>query len=131
MVGKRVKTLKRKTAIAAAILVVAGGTWFALKKIKCKRHGAVFARRVESIEHDARERLKIGTKNADVSRFFVEQGIPFEILESEAIGTLRTSGCAPLGCGTDSAIIGVRVKLDGAGTVTGEPKVVGMYTDCL
>jgi hypothetical protein len=30
-----------------------------------------------------------------------------------------------------ASIIGVRVKLDGAGTVTGEPKVVGMYTDCL
>jgi hypothetical protein len=82
-------------------------------------------------KHDANERLKIGTKKADVSQFFVENGIPFEISESEAIGTLRTSGCAPLGCGTDSALIGVRVKLDKAGAVTDAPKIVGMYTDCL
>jgi hypothetical protein len=126
-----VKTLRKEIAIAAIILVFAGGSWFGLKKIRCKQRGAVFARRVESIRQDAHERLKIGTKKLDISQFFVEHGIPFEILESEAIATLRTSGCAPLGCGTDSAIIGVRVKLDAAGTVTGEPTVVGMYTDCL
>jgi len=117
--------------IAVVIVGIACGSSFGLKKIKCRQRGAVFARRVESVKHDANERLKIGTKKADVSQFFVENGIPFEILESEAIGTLRTSGCAPLGCGTDSAIIGVRVKLDAAGTVTTEPTVVGMYTDCL
>jgi hypothetical protein len=66
----------------------------------------VFARRVESIEHDAHERLKIGTKKGDVSRFFAENRIPFTIVEFEAIGTLQTSGCAPLGCGADSALIG-------------------------
>ncbi len=125
------KTLRKKIAIAAVIFAFAGGSWFGLKKIWCKQRGAVFARRVESIRQDAHERLKIGTKKPDISQFFVEHGIPFEILESEAIGTLRTSGCAPLGCGTDSAIIGVRVKLDAAGTVTTEPTVVGMYTDCL
>jgi hypothetical protein len=47
------------------------------------------------------------------------------------IGTLYTSGCGPLGCGTDSALIGVRVKLDSAGAVAEKPTVVGMYTDCL
>jgi hypothetical protein len=36
-----------------------------------------------------------------------------------------------LGCGTDEALIGVRVKVDAEGTVTGEPKVVDMYTNCL
>jgi hypothetical protein len=36
----------------------------------------------------------------------------------EAIGTLYTiGGCAPLGCGTDRALIGVRVKVDAVGTV--------------
>jgi len=36
-----------------------------------------------------------------------------------------------LGCGTDDALIGVRVKVDADGTVTGEPEVVDMYTNCL
>ena len=131
MLGKRLKTLSRNIATAVVILVIACGSWFGLKKIKCRQRGAVFARRVESIRQDAHGRLKIGTKKPDISQFFLEYGIPFEILDSEAIGTLRTSGCAPLGCGTDSAIIGVRVKLNAAGTVTNEPTVVGMYTDCL
>jgi len=131
MLGKHVKGLSRNIVIAVVIVGIACGSWFGLKKIKCRQRGAVFARRVKSIKHDANERLKIGTKKADVSQFLVENGIPFEILESEAIGTLRTSGCAPLGCGTDSALIGVRVKLDKAGAVADAPKVVGMYTDCL
>jgi hypothetical protein len=91
----------------------------------------VFARRVETIKQDAHERLKIGTKKADVSRFFAQHGIPFTIVDSQAIGTLRTSGCAPLGCGTDAALIGIRVKLDPVGTVTEEAITVGLYTDCL
>jgi len=126
-----VKTLSLNIAIAVVIVVIACGSWFGLKKIKCRQRGAVLARRVESIKQDAHERLKIGTKRDDVSRFFVEHAIPFEILDSEAIGTLRTSGCAPLGCGTDSALIGVRVKLDRDGTVAHEPTVADMYTDCL
>jgi hypothetical protein len=51
---------------------------------------------------------------------------------SEAIGTLYTvGGCAPLGCGTNNGLIGVRVKVDSDGTVTGESETVSMYTDCL
>jgi hypothetical protein len=130
-----VKTLRRGITIAAAIVVVAGVSWFGLKQylshIACKERSAVLARRLESIKQDAREQLKIGTKRDDVSRFFAEHGIPFTIVESQAIGTLLTSGCAPLGCGTDSALIGVRVKLDRTGTVAGEPTVLDMYTDCL
>jgi len=130
-----VKTLKRRTTITSSIVVVAAVSWFALKlyrdQIACNKRSAAFARRVESIEHDANEKLSIGTKSGDVSRFFEEHGIPLQIVESEAIGTLYTSGCGPLGCGTDSALIGVRVKLDSAGAVTEKPTVVGMYTNCL
>jgi hypothetical protein len=128
-------TLKRRTAIASLIVVVAVSTWFALKlcrdQIACNKRSAAFSLRVESIEHDAKERLSIGTKSNDVSRFFAEHGIPLQIVEPYAIGTLYTVGCGPLGCGTDSALIGVRVKLDSAGAVTEKPTVVGMYTDCL
>jgi hypothetical protein len=130
-----VKRLSRNITIIAASVVIAGVSWFGLKHyrshIACKERRAVFAQQIASIEHDARERLKIGTKSDDVSRFFAEHGIPFSIAESEAIGTLQTSGCAPLGCGTDAALIGVRVKLDQTGTVAGEPTVVNLYTNCL
>jgi hypothetical protein len=88
-------------------------------------------REVESLKRDAAGELKIGTNKNDVARFFAEHKIPFAILESEAYGSLRASGCSPLGCGTDAAFIGVRVQLDGVGTVTEGAKVFGMYQDCL
>ncbi len=121
----------RRVTIAASIVVVAGASWFGLKQYRCNQRSALFHRQVKSIEQDAHERLRIGTKRDDVSRFFAEHGIPFEIVESQAFGTLYTSGCAPLGCGTDRALIGVRVKLDSAGAVAEDAKVVAMYTDCL
>lgn len=129
------KTLKQRTVMASSIVFVAAISLFALKlcrdQIACNRRSAAFAMRVESIKHDANEKLAIGTKSGEVSRFFAEHGIPLDFIESEAIGTLYTEGCGPLGCGTDRALIGVRVKLDSAGGVTEKPEVVGMYTDCL
>ena len=129
--------------MVAAIVVAAGVSWVGLRQhqrrqarirqayIACIERDEAFTQRVESIKRDAREQLKIGTKKDEVSRFFTEHGIPLSIHNSEAIGTLYTSGCSPLGCGTDSALIGVRVNVDRTGTVTGEPTVVGMYTDCV
>jgi hypothetical protein len=129
------RPLKRRVTITASIVVLAVVSWFAVKlcrdQIACNKRSAAFSLRVESIEHDANEQLSIGTKSGEVARFFAEHGIPFQIVQSEATGTLYTSGCGPLGCGTDSALIGVRVKLDSAGAVTEKPTVVGMYTDCL
>jgi len=129
------KTLKRRAATTSSIIVVAAVSWFVLKlcreQIACNKRGAAFALRVESIERDAHEELSIGAKSDDVSRFFAEHGIPLQIVEPEAVGTLYTVGCGPLGCGEDSALIGVRVKLDSAGAVAGKPEVVGMYTSCL
>jgi hypothetical protein len=117
------------------MVVIVGVSWLGLRYFRsqsdCKRLSAAFARQVENIKEDAHERLKIGTKKADVARFFAERSIPFTISESEARGTLRTSGCAPFGCGSDSALIGVSVKLDAAGAVKEEPTVVDLYTDCL
>src|SRR5882762_8732980 len=159
-----IKTLRRSIPISAAIVVIVGVSWLGLRyfrsQIDCKKLSAAFARQVENIKEDAHERLKIGTKKADVARFFAEHSIPFTISEmvngmlcstkkadvarffaehsipftiseSEAKGTLWTSGCAPFGCSSDSALIGVSVKLDPAGAVTEEPTVIGMYTDCL
>lgn len=115
-------------------MVIVGVIWLGLRYFRsqtdCKKLSAAFARQVEDIREDAHERLKVGTKKADVARFFAEHSIPFTISESEARGTLWTSGCAPFGCGSDSALIGVSVKLNPAGAVTEEPTVIGMYTDC-
>jgi hypothetical protein len=83
------------------------------------------------MKQDIPDQLKIGTKKADVTRFFREHSIPLTIDASYAYGSIQTSGCAPFGCGTDSFLIGVRVKLDEAGAVTEEPIVGGIYTDCL
>jgi hypothetical protein len=128
------KTLRRIIPMSAAIVVIVGMSWLGLRYFRspsdCRKRSAAFARQVENIKEDAHERLKVGTKKADVARFFAEHSIPFTISESEARGTLRTSGCAPFGCGSDSALIGVRVKLDPAGAVTEEPTVVNLYTDC-
>jgi hypothetical protein len=133
-----VNTQTRSITVVAAIVVAAGVSWIGLKQhqrrqahIACIERDEAFTQRVESIKRDAREQLKIGTKKEEISRFFTEHGIQLSIDNSEAIGTLYTSGCSPLGCGTDSALIGVRVNVDRTGTVTGEPTVVGMYTDCV
>jgi len=130
-----VKTLKRRATIGSSIIVVVALSWFALKlfrdQIACNNRGAEFTLRIESIKHEANEKLSIGTKSGDVARFFAEHDIPLQTAGAYAIGTLYTSGCGPLGCGTDSALIGVRVKLDSTGAVTEQPTVVGMYTDCM
>ena len=130
-----VKTLRRSIPLSAAIVVIVGvsslGLRYSRSQMDCKRLSAAFGRQVENIREDVHVRLKIGTKKADVARFFAEHGIPFTLSESEARGTLRTSGCAPFGCGSDSALIGVSVRLGAAGAVTEEPTVVSLYTDCL
>jgi len=115
----------------AVIVVMAGLALLGLREYHCKLRGAAFGHQVESLKRDAAEELKIGANKTDVARFFAEHKIPFAILESEAYGSLRTSGCAPLGCFTNAAFIGVRVKLDETGAVTEVPKVFGMYQDCL
>jgi hypothetical protein len=125
--------------VALALVIVLAGVvgWFGTKQYRCKRRNAEFSRRIEAVEKDAHEQLKAGTKKDAVARFYGEHGIPFSVVRFDetgfqAIGTLNTiGGCAPLGCGTDDALIGVRVQVDAEGTVTGEPKVVNMYTNCL
>jgi|SRR5882724_2256983 len=128
-----------KSSVAFALFIVLAGVvgWFGTKQYRCKRRNAEFSRRIEIVEKDAREQLKVGTRKDAVARFYKEHEIPFEVVRFDdtgfqAIGTLLTiGGCAPLGCGTDDALIGVRVKVDAEGTVTEEPKVVNMYTNCL
>jgi hypothetical protein len=121
----------RRWVAAAVVILIAGTGWFGVREYRCKVRGAAFTRQVETIKRDAALELRVGTNKAEVARFFAVHSIPFAVLETEAYGSLRMLGCAPLGCGTDRAFIGVRVEFDAAGTVTGPPKVFGMYQDCL
>lgn len=129
------KNARRNTAIATVALLTAVFSWFGLRDYRgrraCEGRGAAFKAQVESIKRDAHEQLKKGTRKADFARFFAEHNIPFDFFATEARGTLYTTGCAPFGCGPDSALIGVSVQLNSAGTATDEPKVVSLYTDCL
>ncbi|MBZ5491200.1 MAG: hypothetical protein LAO76_09745 [Acidobacteriia bacterium] len=97
----------------------------------CKQRGVAYQARVKSLERAALEQLKIGTKKEDVVRFFAENKFPITFDRSSATGTIYTTGCSPTGCGTDEALIGLRVNLDKAGNVKSKPVVVGIYTNCL
>jgi hypothetical protein len=131
-------------SISVAVALVFAGSGCAGMKLHCRQRNADVTRRIESITQDAHEQLKLGTKKADVARFYTQHKIPFEVVSwpfkdgesevtgTEAIGTLYTSGgCPPFGCGSDRLLIGVRVRVDADGTVIGEPEVVSMYTDCV
>ena len=73
-----------------------------------------------------------------MAHFFASENILFTVnqmgQDHEAAGTVYMKGlaeCENVACGDDSALIGVRVKVDIDGTVVSDPVVVGMYTNCL
>ena len=133
------KTLGRYIAAAAAIIAIATLGWFGLKQRRrdlyrhaCREHNAAFQRQLEAIKKDAHEQLKVGTKKADVSRFFAEHGVPIgqAVLSApEATGILQTTACAPPHCG-ERVSIRVRAKVESTGTITAEPIVDYMYDEC-
>jgi hypothetical protein len=105
---------------------------------RCKQRAADFTAKVELIQRHAKNSLKVGTKKEDVVRFFASESIPLTfdqiVRDQEAMGTIYVKGlpeCESMACGDDSALIGVRVKVDADGTVLSDPSVVGMYADCL
>jgi hypothetical protein len=127
---------RRRLAISAVLVAIVGVSWFGVRQYNCQQRNAAFGRQIESIRQDAHAQIRPGTKKSDVAQFFARHNISFNLSqftssESLASGLMETSGCAPLGCGSDVAVINVRVKLDEAGAVTEEPTVVGIYTNCL
>ncbi|HEX7289183.1 MAG TPA: hypothetical protein VF532_23565 [Candidatus Angelobacter sp.] len=124
-------------AVLAVILLVGyvlfGWMFYRYQSPDCKQRGKAYGIRVESLKRDARTALRIGTHREDVIRFFQENGLPvsFDKGMSEYEGTIYTKGCAPSGCGSDDALLGLRVKVDSTGTVVGEPHVGAIYTNCL
>ena len=97
----------------------------------CKQRAAAYSARTDTLRKDASEQLKIGTRKEEVARFFQQHGLPVDFAGGEASGTIHVSGCAPSGCGSDDALLGLRVKVDAKGTVIGEPVVGAIYTNCL
>jgi hypothetical protein len=124
-------------AVLAVILVVGyvlfGWMFYRYQSTDCKERGKAYGIRVERLKRDAHTTLRIGTHKEDVIRFFQENGLPisFDKGLSEYEGTIYTKGCAPAGCGSDDALLGLRVKVDSTGTVVGEPVVGALYTNCL
>jgi hypothetical protein len=124
-------------AVLAVTLVVGyalfGWMFYRYQSSDCKRRGKAAGTRVERLKRDARTALRIGTHQEAVIRFFQANGLPvsFDKVMSEYEGTIQIKGCAPAGCGSDDAILGLRVKVDSTGTVVGEPVVGAIYTNCL
>jgi hypothetical protein len=125
----------RTIAIVAAVAFLIGLGWSELKKHKrrteCRQRNTAFGEQVESIKQDARTRLKRGTRWEEVRKFFADHNIPFHSTKLDVSGEIYTAGCAPTGCGSDAALIGIRVELDEDGNVRDEAAVVGLYTNCL
>jgi hypothetical protein len=123
---------KRAVFAGIAVVMICGlMTGCRYRSAACKQRGVAYQTRVTSLERAALEQLKIGTKKEDVVRFFAENKFPITFDRSSATGTVYTLGCSPNGCGTDEALIGLRVDLDEAGSVKSKPVVVGIYTNCL
>jgi hypothetical protein len=126
--------MKRKSLSIAILLVALLATsdgCYRYQSANCKKRGAAYNAKREKLEHDAHEKLTMGTKKDMVIRFFQENDIPVTFDYGEASGTIYTTGCAPFGCGSDAALLGLRVKVDDAGSVISEPQVGGIYTNCL
>jgi uncharacterized protein YpmB len=102
-----------------------------LKDGTCKIRGDAYDTRARALEREAHATLKIGVKKNTIIRFFAENGIPVTFTRDVAEGTIYTVGCSPLGCGTDNALLGLRVGVDKKGTIISEPVIGSIYTDCL
>ena len=117
-----------------AFFAVLGG-WLGVAQyhshLVCVARHAAFHDRVEKLRTDAGQQLRIGVNKSELTRFFEEHGMRVNFGYGLASGSIQTTGCAPFGCGADTAVIGVSVPVDDQGTVTAEPRVSGIYTDCL
>jgi hypothetical protein len=134
------KTGKRILIATFALLTLAilawgysqfGWMFYRYHSTPCQQRGKAYEARIETLKRDARERLRIGTPKEDVIRFFKQNGLPVSLDGDEYEGTIYADGCAPAGCGSDAALLGLRVKADSRGAVAGEPIVGALYTNCL
>jgi hypothetical protein len=120
-----------KVVFAAVIVVLGIAAWLGVSERRCYLRDARFRQQFETLKSDAHNQLHVGTQKMDVSRFFQSHQMQFDFAYGRASGQLYTSGCAPIGCGKDTSSISVSVDVDADGTVAGEPRVIGIYTNCL
>jgi hypothetical protein len=130
--------MKQKAAVPLVLLLmvvtISSGcnvVFYRYQSAECKERGKAYSARVEKLRRDAADVLKIGTKKDVAIRFFQDNGIPPTFVGNEITGTIYLKGCAPTGCGTDDALLGLRVKVDKEGTVTSQPTIGALYLDCL
>ena len=118
----KLKRFARLVAVVAVLMAVSlVACFYRLRSASCKERGNAYWSRAENLKREAHEKLTVGTKKDAVIRFFAENGLPVTFIPGEATGTVQTVGCAPAGCGSDAALLGLRVKVDEAGTVIGDP----------
>jgi hypothetical protein len=120
-----------KPAVIVAIVAIMGFSWLGFRKYRCSQRGAVLRLQVGGLKRDAQQTLKIGSDKTELEHFFTAHGVSFSIVDSQAFGSIQTTGCAPFGYGSDAAFITIRVKVDGLGSVKQEPIVGAVYKDCL
>ena len=138
---ERLKNTRKRILIGTfALLTLAVVAWgysqfgwmfYRYHSAACRQRGKAYEARIETLKGDAHERLRIGTPKEDVMRFFKENGLPVSVHGDEYEGTIYMDGCAPAGCGSDAALLGITVKADSNGAVAGEPVVGAIYTNCL
>ena len=87
--------------------------------------------RVAALNDEARRKLPIGSKQEVLARFSTEHNIPLTVEGRHAYGSAPAAGCSPFGCGSDAAVIVMRVEVDEFGNTKDIPHVDGMYMDCL
>ena len=120
-----------KPAVIVAIVAIMCFTWLGFRQYRCSQRSARLRRQVEDVKHGAQETLRIGSKKAELERFFTTRGIAFSTVESQALGSIQTVGCAPFGCSSDAAFFTIRVKVNELGSVSQAPIVGAGYKDCL
>ncbi|MGA2348944.1 MAG: hypothetical protein ABSF70_00810 [Terracidiphilus sp.] len=101
-----------------------------IKDGACKKREDALEARVDAFTREAHTKLKIGMKKDAIIRFFAENSMPVTFSKNEASGTFDVTGCSPMGCGTDTASVRLRVSVDEKGSVISKPDVDGMYIDC-
>jgi len=117
--------------LALMLSMSCAGCLYRYHNAACTQRGTALQARVERLKRDAHEQLPIGTKKDAVKHFFQANEIPVIFDGDEATGIFHAQGCAPSGCGSDSAEVRIGVGVDSNGTVVAEPVIRSMYADCL
>lgn len=130
------KFTNRSKIVSFVVTVLAVfSIWFGFTEYRnharCAARSAALRHEVENLTRDAHDQLRVGGNKSQVVRFFEEHHMRVTFGYGEASGDFETTGCAPFGCGADTARVGISVAVDSQGTVTGKPRVSGIYTDCL